>query len=127
MHVRGDAVGSTTGARAADDVEALLAALGLDEKLRLLSGDLPLPDVVRMSRRYNARPYTAAAVPRLGLEGIRFCDGPRGVVIGRSTAFPVAMARGGSYRAKRSIAGWRAAANGQLSAEATKRFSTGGV
>jgi len=40
---------------------------------------------------------------------------------------PVAMARGSAHRAKRSIAGWRAAANGQVSAEATKRFSTGGV
>jgi hypothetical protein len=40
---------------------------------------------------------------------------------------PVAMARGGAYRTKRSIAGWRAVANGQVSAEEAKRFSTGGV
>jgi ribosomal protein L12E/L44/L45/RPP1/RPP2 len=40
---------------------------------------------------------------------------------------PVAMARGGAYRAKRSIAGWRAVANGQVSAEEANRFATGGV
>lgn len=97
MHVRGDAGGGAPEGLAADDIETLIAGLGLDEKLRLLAGDLPLPDVFRMSRHYNVRPYTAAAVPRLGLDGIRFCDGPRGVVIGRSTAFPVAMARGATF------------------------------
>jgi beta-glucosidase len=32
-------------------------------------------------------------VPRIGIAGIRFRDGPRGVIIGKSTAFPVSMAR----------------------------------
>ena len=36
-------------------------------------------------------------MPRLGIAGIRFADGPRGVVLGRSTAFPVAMARGATF------------------------------
>lgn len=40
---------------------------------------------------------------------------------------PVAMARGGTHRARRSIAGWRAVANGQVSIEEVTRFSTGGV
>ena len=39
----------------------------------------------------------AGAVPRLGVPGIRFSDGPRGAVIGRSTAFPVPMARGATW------------------------------
>jgi beta-glucosidase len=80
-----------------DAVEALLREITAAEKLRLLAGDLPLRDVFRMSRRYNEFPYEAAAVPRLGLTGIRFADGPRGVVLGRSTAFPVAMARGATF------------------------------
>jgi len=58
---------------------------------------MPLRDLVRMSRRYNEIPYTAGAIPRLGISGIRFTDGPRGVVLGASTAFPVAMARGATF------------------------------
>jgi beta-glucosidase len=97
MDVRGEGAGGGPATATTDEVESLVARLGLDEKLRLLAGDLPFPDVFRMGRRYNAFPYTAAAVPRLGLDGIRFCDGPRGVVLGASTAFPVAMARGATF------------------------------
>ena len=79
------------------DADDILSELTIDEKLRLVAGDLPLRDLVRMSRRYNERPYTAGAVPRLGIAGIRFTDGPRGVVVGRSTAFPVAIARGATF------------------------------
>ena len=45
---------------------------------------------------YNVFPYVMGAVDRLGIPGIRFVDGPRGCVVGRSTAFPVSMARGAS-------------------------------
>ncbi len=79
------------------DADEILAQLTIDEKLRLVAGDLPLRDLVNMSRRYNEQPYTAGAVPRLGIAGIRFTDGPRGVVVGRSTAFPVAIARGATF------------------------------
>ncbi|TMA78212.1 MAG: glycoside hydrolase family 3 protein [Deltaproteobacteria bacterium] len=96
-----DARDTTAAAAATEDLDArvddVLARLTLDEKLRMLAGDLPLHDVVRMGRHYNERPYVAAAVPRLGLDGIRFTDGPRGVVIGRSTEFPVSMARGATF------------------------------
>nr|WP_254071182.1 MULTISPECIES: glycoside hydrolase family 3 N-terminal domain-containing protein [unclassified Rathayibacter] len=36
-------------------------------------------------------------VARLGIPGLRFSDGPRGVVMGESTAFPVSMARGATW------------------------------
>ncbi len=80
-----------------NEVDELLSELSLDEKLRMLAGDLPLRDLFRMSRRYNEQPYTAGGVPRLGIAGIRFTDGPRGVVLGQSTAFPVAIARGATF------------------------------
>ena len=32
--------------------------------------------------------------PRLGIPGMRFADGPRGVVMAGATTFPVSMARG---------------------------------
>ena len=75
-----DARDTTAEAAAATDdldarVDDVLARLTLDEKLRMLAGDLPLRDVVRMGRHYDERPYVAAAMPRLGLDGIRFTDG----------------------------------------------------
>ncbi len=77
---------------------ALLDQMSLHERLELLSGDAPLlRGLVEMGRRYNATPYVAGALPRLGLPGIRFSDGPRGVVMGQATAFPVPMARAASF------------------------------
>src|SRR4051794_41874473 len=52
---------------------------------------------VMMNEGYNLEPIVAGAVERLGIPGIRFSDGPRGAVIGNSTAFPVPMARGATW------------------------------
>lgn len=76
----------------------LLAELTLEEKLACLSGErATLRGLVADARRYNAKPVVAGHVPRLGIPGIRFSDGPRGVVMGSSTAFPVAIARGATF------------------------------
>ncbi|MFC5502067.1 beta-glucosidase [Lysinimonas soli] len=77
--------------------DALIAELSDHELLGLLDGDagpwvLPLIPWLLISR-----PFVAGAVKRLGIPGIRFSDGARGVVIGRSTAFPVAMARAATW------------------------------
>ena len=78
---------------------ALLEQMTQEERLSLLDGDEPfwpgMPDM--MGKGYNLEPIVAGAVPRLGVPGIRFSDGPRGAVIGRSTAFPVPMARGATW------------------------------
>jgi beta-glucosidase len=81
------------------EVDALLAELSPDERLAMMSGDLDFwPGLVEMLRGgYGHTPYVGGAVERLGLPGIRFCDGPRGVTLGRSTCFPVAMARGATW------------------------------
>lgn len=87
----------------ADEIEArardLLARLSLDEKIWLMYGDTPfwsgLADM--MDGGYNLRTWPAGAVPRLGIPGIRFADGPRGVVMPGATTFPVSMARGASW------------------------------
>lgn len=79
---------------------ALLAALTLDEKLACVAGESPtVHGLLADARRYNARPVVAGHVPRLGIPGIRFSDGPRGVVMGASTAFPVSIARGATFDA----------------------------
>jgi beta-glucosidase len=86
----------------ADPVDArareLLDELTLHEKLHLLSGDTPpISGLIGLIRHYNEEPYVAGAVPRLGIGGIRFSDGPRGVVMGHATAFPVPIARGATF------------------------------
>ena len=79
--------------------QVLLEQMTRDERLGLLDGDEPfwpgMPDMMGLG--YNLEPIVAGAVPRLGVPGIRFSDGPRGAVIGRSTAFPVPMARGATW------------------------------
>jgi beta-glucosidase len=69
------------------------------ELLGLLDGDTALLTGLRQFARhgYNHTPIVAGAVDRLGLPGIRFTDGPRGVVMGQSTCFPVAAARGATW------------------------------
>ena len=65
----------------------------------MMSGDLEFwPGLVGMLRGgYGRTPYVGGAIARLGLPGIRFCDGPRGVTLGQSTCFPVSMARGATW------------------------------
>jgi beta-glucosidase len=79
-------------------VEELLSALTVDERIGLLSGDGAFVRGTRdMAKRYNGEPIVAASSARVGLPGIRFTDGPRGVVMYASTAFPVPMARAATF------------------------------
>jgi len=87
------------GANALDEAKKLYDELTDDERLGLLDGDLPFWQGLAemMQRGYNTVPIVHGAVARLGIPGLRFSDGPRGVVMGHSTAFPVSMARGATY------------------------------
>jgi beta-glucosidase len=77
---------------------ALLDAMSQHERIALLAGNGPLVrGVLDMARHYNETPYVAGELPRLGVPGIRFSDGPRGVVMGHATAFPVALARAATF------------------------------
>lgn len=86
---------------------AFVGGLTTDEKLWCLDGDEEFwPGLVRMAGGavaqvagdgYNGRPYFGAQLPRVGFPGIAFSDGPRGVVIGSNTCFPVSMARGATW------------------------------
>jgi beta-glucosidase len=80
-------------------VDSILDELSLDERLAMMSGDLDFwPGLVEMLRGgYGHTPYVGGAVERVGLPGVRFCDGPRGVSLGHSTCFPVSMARGATW------------------------------
>jgi beta-glucosidase len=87
------------GADLDEEARALLEQLTSQERLSLLDGDEPfwpgMPEMMGVG--YNLEPIVAGAIPHLGVPGIRFSDGPRGAVIGRSTAFPVPMARGATW------------------------------
>ncbi|HEY0188795.1 MAG TPA: glycoside hydrolase family 3 C-terminal domain-containing protein [Cellulomonas sp.] len=87
------------GAPAHTQAAHLYDALTDDERLDLLDGDTPFWQGMYsfVTDGYNVEPYVMGAVPRLGIPGIRFVDGPRGCVVGQATAFPVSMARGATW------------------------------
>jgi beta-glucosidase len=79
----------------------LLAQLSEAEKLALLDGDTPfwsgMADIA-LGDASHSHPWPAGQLPRLGLAGLQFVDGPRGVVLkGGATTFPVPIARGASW------------------------------
>jgi beta-glucosidase len=80
-------------------VQTLLDQLTLEEKIGLMDGDPPFWSGVAdmFAGGYNQHTWVAGAVPRLGIPGVRFSDGPRGVVMPGATTFPVSMARGASW------------------------------
>jgi len=85
-----------------DPIEAarwVVAAMTPDERLWCLDGDSPFWAVLEDlgTGGYHKRPFPAARVERLGMPGFAFSDGPRGVVIGPATCFPVSMARGATW------------------------------
>lgn len=79
----------------------LRGELKLNEKLSMLSGQWFLMrngfDLITKGQKYNCRPCISGGVKRLGIPKVAFSDGPRGVVMGQSTCFPVSMARGASF------------------------------
>ena len=88
-----------SGADSHVEARRLVDAMTLDEKLGCLDGDTPFwPGLFDMTAGgYYEHPWQAAQVPRLGVPGIAFADGPRGCVVGDATAFPVSMARGATF------------------------------
>lgn len=75
-----------------------LAQMSLDEKIDQMSGSTPLfSGLIEMLRAYNFRPFPAGENRRLGIPGLQFSDGPRGVVVNHSTCFPVSIARGATW------------------------------
>ncbi len=80
-------------------VEQLLEQLTLEEKIEIMDADMPFWQnmVFMMGGGYNKRTWDAGVISRLGIEGVRFSDGPRGLVMEGATTFPVSMARGAAW------------------------------
>jgi beta-glucosidase len=77
--------------------EEILPRLTLDEKVYFMSGSIMNKYRFMIDRKYNYHPWVAGGSRRFGIPPVKFCDGPRGVVCGHSTCFPVAMARAASW------------------------------
>ena len=75
-----------------EEAKQLVNEMTLEEKVMLMSGKTE-----EYGERYNVLPFPSGGNERLGIPPIRFADGPRGVVPGNSTCFPVPMARGASF------------------------------
>jgi beta-glucosidase len=90
-----------TAAEVEGHVDRLLGEMSLVEKVHQMSGDTWIWDLVKLvaleDYKYNDRPIPSGRNVRLGIPPLLFSDGPRGVVLNHSTAFPVAMARGATW------------------------------
>jgi beta-glucosidase len=90
--------GPLSEAQIEEKAKDLLAQMTLREKVKQMSGDWSMMiEGIGMVRVYNPRPIPAGENLRLGIPGVRFSDGPRGVVMYHSTCFPVSMARGAAW------------------------------
>ena len=87
-----------TDAQIDEQARQKLAKLSLKEKVWLLHGNWQMiRDSILYKRSYNPVPIETYGSKKIGLKPIGFTDGPRGVVMGKSTAFPVSMARAASF------------------------------
>ncbi len=76
----------------------LLNKMSLKDKVMYLSGNWKMMrDSIKYKRTYNPVPIESHGNKRLKLSPVAFTDGPRGVVMGNSTCFPVSMARAASF------------------------------
>lgn len=81
-----------------EKANSLLEQMTLKEKVWLLNGNYDLiRNLIKYRNPYNPVPFETNGCKRLGVNPIKFTDGPRGVVMGKATCFPVSMARGASF------------------------------
>ena len=81
-----------------EKAKQILSIMTLKEKLNQMVADQTVTEGgPKMQKRYNAESISAGEDKKLGVPGVLFSDGPRGVVIGSSTCFPVSIARGASW------------------------------
>lgn len=78
----------------------LTAEMTVKEKLRMLQGHamgVTIKNTLTKGRYYNGEAYPAGGCKRLGIPPVLFTDGPRGIVMGKCTCFPVSMLRGATF------------------------------
>ncbi|MGA2406098.1 MAG: glycoside hydrolase family 3 C-terminal domain-containing protein [Bacteroidales bacterium] len=89
-----------------DEIDKMaLKAVGqmtIEEKVQMMSPRLKSMlkfglEMLGDGGKYNHHSYQAGGNKRLGIPTIRFFDGPRGLVCGQATCFPVSMSRAASF------------------------------
>lgn len=79
-------------------VDEVISQISLQEKIAMMSGIGFFRQIKESGYAWGAHPYRAGGgCERLGIPALYFTDGPRGVVRGQSTCFPVSMARGATW------------------------------
>ena len=89
-----------TSERLSEVSEKLLSGMTLKEKIRMMRGHamgVTIKNVFTRGRYYNGEAYPAGGCKRLGIPPVLFTDGPRGIVMGKCTCFPVSMLRGATF------------------------------
>lgn len=90
--------GGRTPAEIDAKAQGLIARLSLQEKINLMSGKRGVfPAILGLAISYNGKPYLSGGCKRLNLPGLRFSDGPRGIVMKNATTFPVSAGRGATW------------------------------
>ena len=74
----------------------IVSRMTLEEKITMMAGRCKVTDSF-VGGKYNIVPYPFGGCERLNVPPLQFCDGPRGVVSGSSTCFPVSIARGATF------------------------------
>jgi beta-glucosidase len=80
----------------------LVDQMSMEEKVQMMSpwlkSTLKLSlEMAADGMKYNQQSYQAGGNERLGIPTVRFFDGPRGMVSGTATCFPVSMARAATF------------------------------
>jgi beta-glucosidase len=80
----------------------LVDQMSLEEKVQMMTPRLKsnmkfILEIVGDGMKYNQVAYQAGGNERLNIPTMRFFDGPRGMVAGKATCFPVSMARAASF------------------------------
>jgi beta-glucosidase len=115
-----------------EKAQHLLNQMSLQEKVALMSGRYSILQLLydtAILQHYNRFPAEAGGNPRLNIPAMKFCDGPRGVVTGKSTCFPVTMQRGASFdvdleRRVGEVIGKEVRAQGGKNIEEAKQLAT---
>jgi beta-glucosidase len=77
------------------DLRLRLAQLTTLEKIAFVSGDMTFyhgASKMMSPKGYASNPWVAARNSRIGFSGVKFVDGPRGIVMRGATTFPVSAA-----------------------------------
>jgi len=78
--------------KAKELAKKLVNEMTVKEKIRILQGHamgVTIKNTLTKGRYYNGEAYPAGGCKRLGIPPVLFTDGPRGIVMGKCTCFPV--------------------------------------